>query len=46
MRVVSALIAMTVICVGGIWVQESTSEIDPESVMGIWLFDQGKGGHG
>ena len=43
MRVVSTLIAMTVIFVGGIWVQESTSEIDPASVMGIWLFDQGNG---
>ena len=42
MRVLNALIAMVVIFVTGIWVQESTSELDPESVMGIWLFEQGK----
>lgn len=44
MRVISTLIAMTVLFISGIWVQESTSEIDPESLMGMWHFDQGKGG--
>lgn len=44
MRVISALIAMTVLFILGIWVQESTSEIDPESLMGMWHFDHGKGG--
>ena len=43
MRVIGALIAMAVLFISGIWVQESTSEIDPESLMGMWLFDQGKG---
>ena len=43
MRVISALIAMTVLFISGIWVQESISEIDPESLMGMWHFDQGKG---
>lgn len=44
MRVISTLIAMTVLFISGIWVQESISEIDPESLMGMWHFDQGKGG--
>lgn len=44
MRVISALIAMTVLFISGIWIQESVSEIDPESLMGMWHFDQGKGG--
>lgn len=43
MRVIGALIAMAVLFISGIWVQESASEIDPESLMGMWLFDQGKG---
>ena len=43
MRVISALIAMTVLFISGIWIQESISEIDPESLMGMWHFDQGKG---
>ena len=43
MRVIGAFIAMTVLFVAGIWVQESRSEIDPETLMGMWLFDQGKG---
>ena len=43
MRVISALIAITVLSISGIWVQESMSEIDPKSLMGMWLFDQGKG---
>ena len=34
MRVISVLVAMVVICIGGIWVQKSTSELDPESIMG------------
>ena len=46
MKVISTLIAMTVLCISGIWVQESTSEIDSESLMGMWHFDQGQGGHG
>jgi len=44
MRVISTLIAITVLFISGIWVQESTSEIDPDSLMGMWHFDQGKGG--
>ena len=44
MKVMSILIAMTVLFILGIWVQEGTSEIDPESLMGMWHFDQGKGG--
>ena len=44
MRVTSTLIAMAVLFISGIWVQESTSEIDPESLMGMWHFDHGKGG--
>lgn len=43
MKFINALIAMAVIFMAGIWVQESTSKIDPESAMGIWLFDHGKG---
>lgn len=43
MRVISALIAMTVLSVSAVWVQESTSEIDPESLMGMWNFDHGQG---
>ena len=43
MRVISAFIAMAVFFILGIWIQESTSQIDPESLMGMWLFDQGKG---
>jgi len=43
MKFINALIAMAVIFIAGIWVQESTSKIDPESAMGIWLFDHGKG---
>ena len=44
MRVLIILAAMLVLFILGMWVQESTSEIDPESVMGIWNFDQEKGG--
>ncbi len=44
MRVLIILAAMLVLFISGMWVQESTSEIDPESVMGIWNFDQEKGG--
>ena len=44
MKVMNALIAMVVLFIAGIWVQESVSKIDPESIMGMWLFDQGKGG--
>lgn len=44
MRVISALIAMTVLFISGVWIQQSISEIDPESLMGMWHFDQGKGG--
>ena len=44
MKVISALIAITVLFILGIWIQESISEIDPESLMGMWHFDQGKGG--
>ena len=43
MRIISALIAMAVLSISGIWVQESASKIAPESLMGMWLFDQGKG---
>ena len=43
MRVISALIAITVLFISGVWVQESISEIDPESLMGMWHFDQGQG---
>ena len=43
MRVIGPLIAITVLFISGIWVQESGSEIDPESLMGMWDFDQGKG---
>ena len=44
MRVISALIAIVVLFISGIWIQESISEIDPESLMGMWDFDQGQGG--
>ena len=44
MRVIRTLIAITVLFISGIWVQEGISEIDPESLMGMWHFDQGKGG--
>ena len=44
MRVISTLIAITVLFISGIWVQESTSEINPDSLMGMWHFDHGKGG--
>ena len=43
MRGMNALIMITVLLIAGVWVQESTSEIDPEALMGMWLFDQGKG---
>ncbi|MDE0424132.1 MAG: LamG domain-containing protein [Candidatus Poribacteria bacterium] len=43
MKVLITLVAMIVIFISGIWVQESISEIDPASLMGMWLFDQGKG---
>ena len=42
MKVLITLVAMIVIFISGIWVQESISEIDPASLMGMWLFDQGK----
>ena len=44
MRVIGTLIAIMVLFISGIWVQESISEIDPESLMGMWHFDHGKGG--
>ena len=44
MRVIGTLIAVMVLFISGIWVQESISEIDPESLMGMWHFDHGKGG--
>ena len=44
MRVIGILIAIMVLFISGIWVQESISEIDPESLMGMWHFDHGKGG--
>ena len=43
MRFINALIAMVVVFIGGIWVQEGAPKIDPESAMGIWLFEHGKG---
>ena len=43
MRVIGAFIAMAVLFILGIGIQESTSEIDPETLMGAWHFDQGKG---
>ncbi len=43
MRGMNALIMITVLLIAGVWVQKSTSEIDPEALMGMWLFDQGKG---
>ena len=43
MRVIITLIAITVLFISGVWVQEGTSEIDPESLMGMWHFDQGQG---
>ena len=43
MKVMNALIAMAILFIAGIWVQESTAEIDPDTLMGMWLFDQGKG---
>ena len=43
MRVIGALIAIMVLFISGVWVQESASEIDPESLMGMWHFDQGQG---
>ena len=46
MRVIGTLIAVMVLFISGIWVQESISEIDPESLMGMWHFDHGKGGDG
>ena len=44
MRVIGTLIAIMVLFISGIWVQEGMSEIDPESLMGMWHFDHGKGG--
>ena len=43
MRVIGTLIAIMVLFISGIWVQESTAKIDPETLMGMWLFDHGKG---
>ena len=43
MRIVNSLIAMVVLFITGMWVQESTAKIDPETLMGMWLFDHGKG---
>ena len=43
MKVLITLVAMIVLFISAMWVQESTSEIDPESLMGMWHFDQGKG---
>ncbi|MDE0085664.1 MAG: hypothetical protein OXU23_08150, partial [Candidatus Poribacteria bacterium] len=43
MKVLITLVAMIVLFISAVWVQESTSEIDPESLMGMWHFDQGKG---
>ena len=34
MRVIGAFIAVTVLFIAGIWVQESRSEIDPENPYG------------
>lgn len=43
MKVINALIAIVVLFIAGISVRESYAKIDPESLMGMWLFDQGKG---
>ena len=44
MKVISALIAVVVLFIAGISVRQTCAEIAPESLMGMWLFDQGKGG--
>lgn len=44
MKLISTLIAMVVLLIAVVSVRESCGEIDPESIMGMWLFDQGKGG--
>ena len=36
MKVINALIAMTVLFIAGMWVQESTAKIDPGTLMGMW----------
>ena len=43
MRGMNALTMIVVLLIAGVWIQESPSKIDPESLMGMWLFDQGKG---
>jgi len=43
MRGMNVLIMIVVLWITGVWIQESPSKIDPESLMGVWLFDQGKG---
>ena len=43
MRIISALIVIIGLCIAGIGAQESGADIDPDSLMGMWLFDHGNG---
>ena len=43
MKVTNTLVIMLVLFFTGLWVHESCAAIDAESVMGVWLFDAGKG---
>ena len=43
MRVKYLLIAMVVLFAVGILASSSYARIDPEAIVGIWLFDEGKG---
>lgn len=43
MKVINTLVVILVLSIIGLWIHESCAEIDPESVIGVWLFDAGKG---
>ena len=43
MKVINTLVIILVLFLTGFWICESSAAIDPESVMGVWLFDAGKG---
>ncbi len=43
MKVINILVIMLGLSITGLWIHESCAEIDPESIMGMWLFDKGKG---
>ncbi|MDE0313573.1 MAG: LamG domain-containing protein [Candidatus Poribacteria bacterium] len=43
MKVINISVVILVLFLTGVWIHESCAAIDAESVMGVWLFDSGKG---